>query len=262
VADPAPEPRHLAVEVSDPVEVAPEPRPVVRDVLTFPPLPDIGKLDLARIRVPFLSAVADFDREDVQEQFVAELGQDPAFRIDLFARDPGKGAELFLAAAKGAGVTVYADRITTERVQKKLAAAYVVYTDSLTATDLRTLLTRLAAADGKASHTFDAVHVTPATSTDQRELREVLGVDPGLWKRPGAGEPKSVSSGTANQLTRNLTDPTGKGGDRSAVLLTFAPTQARTAPGASQELRQFLNRRGERKPTAVPVLIVIRQANG
>jgi hypothetical protein len=71
-----------------------------------------------------------------------------------------------------------------------------------------------------------------------------------------------MSTGTANQITRALTDPTGKGGDKSAVLMTYAPSQVRTRPGDSRELRQFFERRGERRPNAVPVLIVIRQANG
>lgn len=260
-----PETTRVVVDAPVVPEVAPSPRPVVRDVLTFPPLPDVGKLDLARVRVPFLATVAEFDREDVQQQFVTELTQDPAFRIDLFARDPGKGVELLQAAGKVTGLTVHADATTRDRVQRKSATAYLVYSDSLSANDLRDLLTKLAAADAKApQRTFDAVHATPATATDQRELREVLGMDPGLWKRPGVpnGEPKSVSSGTADRIAKALTDPAGKGGEKSALLTTFAPTTARTPPATSRELRQFLDRRGERRPTAVPVLIVVRQANG
>jgi hypothetical protein len=260
-----PEPVLPPVVAATPPEVAPSPRPVVRDVLTFPPLPDVGKLDLARVRVPFLATVAEFDREDVQQQFVTELGQDPAFRIDLFARDPGKGVELLQAAGKATGLTVHTDATTRDRVQRKLATAYLVFSDSLSATDLRDLLAKLAEADAKApQRTFDAVHATPATPTDQRDLRDTLGTDPGLWKRPGAGagEPKNVASGTADRIAKALTDPAGKGGDKSALLMTFAPSQARTPPATSRELRQFLDRRGERRTNAVPVLIVIRQANG
>ncbi|MBN9521909.1 hypothetical protein J0H58_25895 [bacterium] len=259
------EPAPVAVSLPVAPEIAPSPRPVVRDVLTFPPLPEVGKLDLARVRVPFLATVAEFDREDVQQQFVNELGHDPAFRIDLFARDPGKGVELLQAAGKVTGLTIHADTMTRERVQRKLATAYLVYTDSLSATDLRDLLVRLAAADAKApQRTFDAVHATPVTQTDQRELRDTLGTDPGLWKRPGTptAEPKNVASGTADRIAKTLTDPPGKGGEKAALLMTFAPAQARTPPATSRELRQFLDRRGERRPAAVPVLIVIRQATG
>ncbi|QDU21135.1 anti-sigma factor family protein [Urbifossiella limnaea] len=261
--EPIPEPV-AAVEAQVSPELAPEPRAVVRDVLTFPPVPAVGKLDLARVRVPFLATVAEFDREDVQQQFVSELRQDLAFRIDLFARDPARGVELFQAAAKGTGLNLLVDRTTAERVQRKQAAAYLVYTDSLTATDLRDLLVRLATADAKApSKTFEAVHTTAAVPADGRDLRELLGTDPGLWKRPmTTAEPKSVSSDTVNQLTRNLTDPKGKGGDRLAVLTTYAPREVRTVPGRSAEVRQFFERRGDRRPTAVPVLVVVRQANG
>ncbi|MFO0801325.1 MAG: hypothetical protein U0804_27995 [Gemmataceae bacterium] len=261
---PIPEPVAAAVEAQVSPELAPEPRAVVRDVLTFPPVPPVGKLDLARVRVPFLATVAEFDREDVQQQFVSELGHDPAYRIDLFARDPARGVELFQAAAKGTGLNLLVDRTTAERVQRKQAAAYLVYSDSLTAADLRDLLVRLANADAKApSKTFDAVHTTAAVPADGRDLREVLGTDPGLWKRPmTSAEPKSVSSDTVNQLTRNLTDPKGKGGDRLAVVTTYAPREVRTVPGRSVEVRQFFERRGDRRPNAVPVLVVVRQANG
>ncbi|HEX4608657.1 MAG TPA: hypothetical protein VH092_10675, partial [Urbifossiella sp.] len=61
---------------------------------------------------------------------------------------------------------------------------------------------------------------------------------------------------------RTLTDPTGKGGEKSAVLTTFAPAGARTPPAASREIHQFFDRRGDRRPTAVPVLIVVRQGAG
>jgi hypothetical protein len=267
----APAPGELALDPTDVAaaqpgspEVAPLPRPVVRDVLTFPPLPDVGKLELARVRVPFLATVAEFDRDDVQQQFVTELGQDPAFRIDLFARDPARGVELLQAAAKGSGLNVLTDQRTAEKVQRKQAAAYLVYTDSLSPADLRTLLVRLADADGKApSRTFDAVHASAATAADGRDLQAVLGMDPGLWKRPATtGEPKAVSSGTVGQLTRTLTDPAGKGSDRSAILMAYAPPTVRTPPAQSRELSQFFARRGDRRPTAVPVLIVVRQANG
>ena len=48
----------------------------------------------------------------------------------------------------------------------------------------------------------------------------------------------------------------------SAVLLTWSPAQGRTPPATSAELKTFLAKRGERKPNAVPVIIVIRHGNG
>ena len=218
----------------------------------------------ASLSHPNIIKVFDFDRDEVRQQFLAELGHDPAYRLDLFARDPAKGTELFQTAAKAAGLVVHADKATADRVQRKQATAYLVYTESLTAAELGELMARLSAADGKATHkAFDAVHATPATPADQRDLRDVMGTDPGLWKRPAVtADPKSVSSGTGDRIARTLTDPAGKGAEKSAVLLTFAPTQVRTQPAASRELRQYLDRRGDRRPNAVPVLIVIRQSAG
>ncbi|HTL71638.1 MAG TPA: hypothetical protein VL404_10150, partial [Candidatus Eisenbacteria bacterium] len=68
----------------------------------------------------------------------------------------------------------------------------------------------------------------------------------------------------ADHVVKNLTAPpsAAKPLDRSSVLLTWGPPAARTPPGNSQELKHYLARRGERKPNAVPVIIVIRPGNG
>ena len=74
------------------------------------------------------------------------------------------------------------------------------------------------------------------------------------------GDPtKPISAGTADQIVKSVS---GKPAEKSAVLLTCAPTTARTAPNTSVELKQFLAKRGDRKPNAVPVVIVIRPGNG
>ena len=92
-------------------------------------------------------------------------------------------------------------------------------------------------------------------------IKELLGTDPGLWKRPiGAVlpvEPKPISAGTGDQLAKSLTAT-----NKHAVLLTFTPAASRTNPAMSKELKEYLAKRGERKASAVPILIVIRQPNG
>jgi hypothetical protein len=72
--------------------------------------------------------------------------------------------------------------------------------------------------------------------------------------KPAAG-PKSIADGTADQLAAAL-----RKGGKSAILLTYLPVVGRTNPAASKEIRAFLERRGDRKPDAVPLLIVIRPA--
>jgi hypothetical protein len=148
----------------------------------------------------------------------------------------------------------------------------VIYTESFTPTELTDLFVRLSREEAKISpRVFDLLHATPVAKTDERELREILGQDPGLFKRtiplPDRGEKgidtsgKSISAGTADQLVKTIAAGQGKAGDKSAVLMTWSST-GRTPPMASAELKSFLAKRGARKPNAVPVIVVIRQGNG
>lgn len=229
------------------VAVAPDPRPAGPDFITAPPRPDVPPFDLVRVRIPFLKTLADFDREDTRQQLAEELARDPAFRIDLFTRDPARGVQLFQHAAKAAGLHVHADATTLDRLKKRQVGTVVVYTESLTADEVVALVAKLNAEDAKVSpRVFDQVHATPALAAEERSLREVLGVDVGLFKRaagPGPGKPAEKA-------------------EKAAMLLTWVPNNARTPPANSMQLDQFLKKRGDRKPNAVPVVIVIRPGNG
>lgn len=271
---PAPSTNHV-VQIDPPVmpetpgriDEIPPPRVKGADVLVAPPLLPIPPLNRLIIRVPMLVSVSDLDRDDAKQKLLEELGRDPAYRIELFAKDAARAAELFQAAAKTSSVNLYADANAQDRIKKKQASAYLVYTESLTPADIRDLLVRLAADDAKNTvHAFDALHATPALPADQTILKDLLGTDPGLWKRPAntaavipPAEPKPISSGTGDQITKTLTAP--KAGEKTAVLLSFTPAALRANPAVSKELKEFLARRGERKASAVPILIVIRQAN-
>ncbi len=266
--------------VSETVAVAPEPRPAYHDLLGSRPLPKIPPFEFAQLRVPFLRTVVELERDDIRQELTDELRRDPSsFRLDLFVRDTARGVDVFQNAAKTAGLTVFADAATLEKLSKKQAHSVVIYTESLSAAELTQLFTKICAEDSKFSpRVCDSLHVTPAARADENELKLVLGMDAGLFKRPrtgatGAvgsgldkapldknGEPKSVSAGTIDSVTSALTSPSGKPVDKPAVLLTWqaAPGATRTPPAQSAELKQFLSKRGDRKPTAVPVIIVIR----
>jgi hypothetical protein len=248
--------------------IAPEPR--VRhnpDIMGAEIRPSTPPLDLIRVRVPFLKSLSEFDLEDTRKQFAEELVRDPAFRIDVFARNLPRGVEWLRATAKTTGVMLFVDPTTLERVNKGQVNSVVVYTESLTAAELADLFAKLCVEDAKISpRVFDVIHATPVMQADQEALRAILGIDPGLYKRPtqekGSDSAKPISAGTADQIVKTLTAGQGKGSEKSAMLLTWLPTAARTAPGASVELKQFLLKRGERKANAVPVVIVIRHGNG
>jgi hypothetical protein len=250
------------------VEEIPPPRLKGADVLVAPPLAPIPPLARLLVRVPLLVSVAELDREDVLQKLTEELGRDAAYRVDLFTYDAARGAELFQAAAKTAGVNLLTDATAVERMKKKQAHAYAVYLECLSAAEIRDLFAAIATHDAKNKlRVFDMLHATAAIHADQIILKELLGTDPGLWKRTAAKspatiptEPKPISSSTGDQITRNLTSP--KAIEKPAILMSFTPAAIRTSPAMSKELKEFLARRGERKASAVPILIVIRQPNG
>lgn len=232
------------------------PRPVERDLSAFPPVRPLAGFDLARVRVPLLAPLADLGREDVRQALAEALARDPAVRIDLFAKDPARGVELVQAAGKPVGLTVQTDAATQGWLKRRQGTAYLVYTEALTPAEVRDLLVRLAADDGAApGRVFDVLHLTGATVADAKDLKELVGADLGPAKRLPA-DPAPLSAGTGDQLAKTLAG--GKDGEKPAVVVTVAP--ARTAAATSAEARQFLQRRGDRRPAAVPVLLIVRQS--
>jgi hypothetical protein len=277
--DPPPQldPRPPVIEPES-VALAPEPRSIQNNAFGSPPIPRIN-FNLVDIRIPFLRAIAEFEHANVRKELVDELKAGSAFRIDLFTRDPHRGAEVFQTAARTAGLTILADATSMERLKKLQTTSVVIYTDALTAEELTELFSKLCSEDAKISpHVFDVLHATTVTTGEKGDvanLRAVLGFDPGLFKRlaekgekPEKSEKnekadrldptKPLSAGTADHIVKSVTKPA----EKVAVLLSWEPTNSRTFPGNSAELKQFIAKRGERKANAVPVLIVIRPGNG
>jgi hypothetical protein len=256
--------------------------PVMQETITVAPLPrvarnpniyaadfrpDIPPPDLVRIRVPFLKPLAEFEHDDIRQQFVEELGRDPAFRVDVFTRHLPRSVEWFRNAARAANVNISVDSTTLDRVNKGQINSVVVYIESLTPSELADLFAKLCAEDAKITpRIFDAVHAMPVLEEDQKALRTILGVDPGLFKRPvqekNADNPKPISAGTVGQIVKSVTAGQGRESEKSALMMTWAPAAGRTIPSASMELKQFLTKRGDRKANALPVMIVIRHGNG
>ncbi len=245
----------------------PPPRAVPpREAFAFPPVPPVAPFELARVRVPFLASVAELGRDDVSQSLLEDLSLHPAARVDLFTSDPARGVEIVRAAAKSQGLTLFADAAVAERIKRKQGTAYLVYLECLTPAEVRGFLTALAKADVKNTpRVLDTLHLCPAAATDARELKAVLGIDPGLWKRArqpkgeaGFDPKKPISSGTADEVAKNLAAPSGKAVPKPAVLLTFGPDAARIHPAMSAELKKYLSHRGTRKNQSLPLMIVIR----
>ena len=257
--------------IRDAITQAPEPRSVERPLVGSGILPPLKPLDRILVQVPFLRSISDLDREDIRQELTDELGSELAFRLDLFVRDTARGADVFQNAAKAYGLTVFADAATLEKLKKKQVASVVVYTENLTAAELSALFAKVATEDAKFSpRVCDSLHATAVARSDEYELKQILGLDVGIYKRPGGnGSPgqgvkpsdKPLSAGTIESVTKTLTTPP-KASEKFAVLMTWQATAgaSRTPPAMSNELKQFLAKRTDRKPNAVPAIIVIRPA--
>jgi hypothetical protein len=251
--------------------IAPDPRFVQPDLVAFPPI-TAPTFDQVEIRIPFLKAVSEFDRAESRQELAAELLHDPAFRLDVFARDPVRAVEVFQAAAKATGLNLHVDATTLDRLRKRQVTSVMIYTDALSAGQIAEVFGHLATADAKISpRVFDSLHAIPVSRSDERFLIETLGRDPGLFKRadidrrlPKTDPSKSISDGTAQHIVDRVGGAGGSpsASDKHAVLVTWAPPAMRTMPTASAELKLFFAKRGDRKPGVVPVVIVIRPGNG
>jgi len=269
----------IPVEPDASLAVAPQPRPVRSDLHAAQPQPETV-FDLVQVRLPFLRPLSDLDRDDTRRQLAEELARDPAFRIDLFTRDPARAVAVFRDAAKVAGLTVFTDATTQDRLTKRQVNTIAIYTESFTAAELAELLGKLNAEDAKISpRVFDALHAMPVSNADNTDIKAILGIDPGLFKRPIADKEKDkadktpdptkpISAGTVTEVIKSVTagqpgaNAQPKPAEKTAMLLTWGPNANRTTPNTSTELKQFLSKRGDRKSNAVPAIIVIRPGNG
>lgn len=236
-------------------EAAPYPRlpGIGRDAVGFPPFDD-EPFRLIEARLPFLAPLSGFKHEETRAKLRTELAMGPAFRLDLFAKDPNNAAQVFLASAKSVGLNVTIDAIAADRLKKRAYSFWVVYVETMTVEDIEKLLVQLAAdtKGDKAGSGLSAAHLITAGVPEQKELRDLLGSDMGILKRPEAG-PKSIASGTADQIAKTLQKDVKQG-----LLLTHLPTNGRAAPGASKEVKQFLFQRSTRTADSIPLMIVIR----
>lgn len=237
-------------------EIAPEPQTpgIGRDAVGFRPGQETEPFRMIEARLPFLAPLSGFNHDETRAKLRAELAAGPAFRLDLFAKDTTIAANVFLATAKTAGLNVTVDAVAAERIKKKAPSYWVVYVETMTIEDIEKLLVQLAVdtKGDKAGSGLSAAHLIPVGQAEQKDLRDLLGTDVGLLKRPEAA-PKSIASGTADQIAKVLQKDAKQG-----LLLTHLPTAGRAAPNVSKEVKQFLAQRIARTPDSIPLIIVIR----
>ncbi len=261
----------VAIPTPNTIEVAPEPRPYTPgDVIGSATFHDQSPLTAVHSRVPFLANVADFDTIEFSARLRDELGRDPAFRLDLFTRDPLRAGDVFQTVIKKAQVTLTIDLLAQERMKKKLPSAWVIYVETLNAEEITKLFGLLAVqtrAEEK-NPAFTSGHLYPAfqadpkdllyptSQADTKDLRDLLGVDLGPGKRLKAVATKPLAATTVDQVTTAL-----QKNNKPALMLTYLPVAGRNSPNLSAEIQSFLAKRDDRKPGTIPLMIVIRPLN-
>lgn len=237
-------------------EIAPAPRSAHGDVVGSGIIENPKPLTENALRLPYIFAMGESDQMDVQNRLTQEFTRDPAFRLDLFSKNTAAALELLQASAKQLGVTVSVDARTQELLLKKVPVSVGFYLDGLTAPELAALLGIV----GKQLQTqkpasIGTAHLVPMGAADFRDVKESIGIDLAPVKpiRNG-GEPKSVSSDTLGKVTGAVKKAT----DKAAIAVAFLPANLRVAPAQSKEVKAFLDKRGDRKPGTLPLLIVLR----
>ena len=205
--------------------------------------------------LPVLFDAREFDKEEPQARLKKELARDGGFRLNLFSKNAAAATEHLQSAARNSGVHVFVEGNTAKRLKEsQFPLSYAVYVENLTADELAALLAELSKqvnGQSRPEALLGSAHFVPADVHEQKDLKELLGLD---WALPKAKptDGKAVSEGTLKEVVASVKKP----GEKAAVVVTFLGKQN---AGKSAEAKQFVEKRGERKPGTVPLLIVIRQ---
>lgn len=250
-------------------EVGPLPRVVERDILTSPirPSPEIDFTQLDLLRVAQLFKINDLPTNDAtRKKLVADCKRDELIRLDLFCKLTPKSVEAVQQAFKAKGVTFHVDAYAQERLKKNLPTEIMFFTESLTPDEVSQVLAHLGAEDNKANGAggYDTLVVAPFLSADLDTLGRLLGITNVLSKLPkmkGVDIRKPLPEGTALQLAQTLAKMGSTGTplpkeERVGVAVAYRPSNPQ--PNQSKEIKTYLSRRGEKKPDAKPLMLVLR----
>jgi hypothetical protein len=276
-SDIVPDPHHRATEPApDAVahggpELGPPPREMSQpnNRLTSPipiqEMPEIEPFDFSKIRVSLLIKPQELAVDaDGRKKLVAEMKKDELIRLDLFCHSTPKALERVAAVLKSRGIATVTDGYALDRLQKKLPTELMIFTEALTPDEVAQVLAALGTED-KDAGLFDTLVAAPFLEQDLVKLGRLLGLPNVTSKLPkGKGSvdiSKPLPEGTADHVAKSLS---GMGGglprppkaERMAVAVAYSPANGN--PTASREIKQFAERRGDRKPDAKPLMLVLK----
>jgi len=267
-----PTPRDQAIDVArnDQPELLPNPRiaPVEAPLTNPASIEDHHILQVIPGRMPLILPLHDLDQAYPKRRLREELGKDEIIRLDLFCKDATRGAELLQAVLKAKGQHIIVDAQAADRLKKKQRGEYLFYTETMTSQEVTALLEQLASDDKKVEQKksgdgqFDNFVLAPFQAADLEKLARLLGVPssqlkPAPRKEASVDVRRPISEGTgaalADALSKN--NPAAKNGGKLTLVLPFSP--AAGDPHRSSQIKQFLEKRGERKAGTTPLMLVL-----
>jgi len=223
--------------------------------------------------LPVVVKVSDLDGESVRQQFIAELGKDSGFRLELPCTNGAKAFDRVQKAARTLHIGLIIDKQAQERIKLKWRVNYVLYVEDVTPEELTRLLRQIAAEDRKsaagkpAEAQIDRLVLARMTARHRKELSVLLGVDPAIPIPSAAGplgaDPrKSLADATARQVGQALSGQgvtlrpeSGKPPEHIALVLAY--NLVRPSPG-SDEIKHFLEGRKPVRAGTLRALLVLR----
>lgn len=221
-------------------------------------------------RVEFaLPRVHVFHGLDVVEQSKAlreQLALGSAYRIDIPARDAGRGLERLRLALTGHKSTLTITADAQLRMKKPIRSDYALFVENIAPEDLADALRTAGLADRTAAQkrSIDLYFEGPLvvremTRTDRRELKELFGVVPSLTLPAAPTRAENVSDGTMPNAVANASGSTSKGrpgvarGPSVGIVLPLPAARMR-----SVEVKKFLDQRVPTRPGTLQVLVILR----
>ena len=251
-------------------ELLPPPR--VHDIdslLTTPEQPEAEPFRQVQILVrTLILPVRDLDQAYPKKQWRDELSKRDFVRIDLFCKGSSQSAETINRALQTRGLHLNIEANAHDRIKKKLPTEFVYFTENLSMMEIAQLFEQLGSQDKKREDKktgdgqFDKFVLAPYHPDDLRLLSRLLGVAPSALKMPkfkpavSFDAKKSLESSTAMQLAQSLSKSSQNKSAKQAIVLTNGPVYAK--PHLSKEIKSFLEKRTDRTPGSVPLLLVLR----
>lgn len=227
-----------------------------------------SKFERIELSLPVVFKLHELDQPHQALKLREQVGGAAASRVELLARNATRAFDRVRAVLEARRVGLVIDPIAQAKLKApQFRHDYALFIENITPADLAEILAALGAADRAGDRKYpeklldSSLVVKDLSRGDQKELAELLGVDP-IAKRPAATsnaiDPrKPISDSTISQVADVLN---GKRAPRPGT--TQPDLSALVVPlggrSRSAELKRFLDVRKPARPETIQVFVVLR----